>query len=209
MIKKSSQILPPQYEQCGVINIQQDPKKARMIAVANIWIFAVLLSVGFLIVPLRAALGSLDSVYSVALFMLRFVVTIVAWMLYIPLHEFTHAMTMKCLGAVNIQFHVSWNYACMGSKYSFFTRDTYRLIALMPLAFWSPIFLLIAAGSPREWFWPVWIVFANHLSGSIVDIFVVWYVSKWDRDTLIQDTGFDVAVYRKKDRTNSFSQSNC
>ena len=190
--------LPDGYSQKCIVDLQQDTKTATKVAIVNIWIFATVLAIGFLSVPIHYLIEGWNEKGGFFYFLLRIVALILGYLSYIPLHELTHAVVMKCLGAKKIQFNISKQFACAGSKDSYFGKIAHRWIAVVPFLFWTPVLAVIAFVVPKEWFWVVWLIEANNVSGSIGDIYVTWYLSKMPETVLINDTGFTMTVFDKK-----------
>ena len=189
--------LPDGYSQKCVVDLQQDGKTAQKVAIASIVIFAVVLAIGFLCAPIHFLIGKGSEESSFFYFLLRIVVLILGYLSYIPLHELTHAVVMKCLGANKIQFSISKQFACAGSKDSYFSKKAHRCVALAPLLFWTLVLAVIACVVHPNWFWVVWLIEAYNVSGSIGDIYVTWFLSKTPDTVLINDTGFTITVYER------------
>lgn len=187
--------LPDCYSQKVVVDLQQDAKAATKVAIMNIWIFAVVLAFGFVIVPIRHFIGNWNEIGGFLFFLLRFVALIIGYLAYIPLHELTHAVMMRVFGAKEIQFSISKQFACAGSKNSYFSKIAHRWIAVVPFLLWTPVLAVIAFSVPQEWFWVVWLIEANNVSGCIGDLYVTWCISQMSETVLINDTGFTMTVF--------------
>ena len=191
------QKLPGEYSKKSVIDLQQDAKTAAKVAMVNIWLFAAVLAIGLVSVPIRHFIGNWNETDGFLCFLFRVVALVLANLSYIPLHELTHAAMMKCLGAKEIQFNISMRFACAGSKEYYFSKLAHRWIALAPLLIWTPVLAVVSFIVPQEWFWVMWLAEANNLSGSIGDIYVTIHLSRMPDTILINDTGFTITVFDK------------
>lgn len=196
------QRLPDAYSKKCVIDLQQDTKTAAKVAMVNILLFAAVLAIGLVSVPIRYFIGNWNEKGGFLYFLLRVVALTFGYLAYIPLHELTHAVMMKCLGAKEIQFNISKQFACAGSKNSYFSKIAHRRIAVVPFLLWTPVLAVIAFSVPQEWFWVVWLIEANNVSGCIGDLYVIWYISKMSDTVLINDTGFTMTVFDIQNEQN-------
>ena len=121
---------------------------------------------------------------------------IAALLLYIPLHELTHGAVMFALSGVLPKYGLKLPYAYCGSTV-WFDRKSHIITALAPVVFWGIGLQVAIALSPREWFWPLWVLQISNLSGSAGDMWCVWELLRMKGDLLIQDTGVRMRVMRK------------
>ena len=116
--------------------------------------------------------------------------------LYIPLHELTHGLSMLLLSGVRPRYGIKLPYAWCGSDV-WFDRRSHNITALAPVVVWGIVFHAMIMLLPGEWFWPVFLVQLSNLSGSAGDIYCVWLLSHMEGDLLIQDTGTRMRIMRK------------
>ncbi len=113
------------------------------------------------------------------------------------LHELTHAVVMKAVGAKKVIFGFTGMYAFAGSKEDYFDKISYRCIALAPLVTWGIIFGVLSVIVPREWFWIVWFLQAGNIGGAAGDIYVTAVLWHKSVSILVRDTGVDMTVFDK------------
>ena len=134
---------------------------------------------------------------SFPMYFLRLGVVLLAYILYMVLHELTHAAVMKAVGAGKVVFGFTGLYAFAGSKEDFFDKISYRCIALAPLVVWGIIFAVLSLIVPREWFWIVWFLQAGNIGGAAGDVYVTAALWRKPSSILVKDTGVDMTVYDK------------
>ena len=156
------------------------------------------LGLALLLVPLAAALSLCPPRPSVR----GFIETWPLWaamlgmqVLYIPLHELTHGLSMLLLSGMRPSYGIRLPYAWCGSDV-WFDRRSHVITALAPLTVWGLVFHFLILRLPGQWFWPVFLVQLSNLSGSAGDIYSAWLLMHMDGELLIQDTGTRMRVMR-------------
>jgi len=194
MHTKSS--LPEGYREYFHLDLQKDKKTALKINVA-----AAVLMVGlfilahFAFVPFSAFIAEGEGGFNYV--MLRFAVLLVGYILYIVLHELTHAAMMKLFGAVKIRFGFTGLYAFAGSEADYFDRTAYIPISLAPLILWGIVFTVMLIMVSAEWFWVVYFMQVGNIAGAVGDIYVTYKTLRMPKDVLIRDTGTEMTFYSK------------
>ena len=128
-------------------------------------------------------------------------IMLAALLVYVVLHEATHAVVMRMFSREKVHFGFRKGYAYAGSE-ALYAREPYVLIALAPLVVWTIIFCGLIFVLPEKWFWTLWFLQAFNVSGSAGDIWVTHHVVRLPLDVRILDTGTDMTVYepvREKD----------
>ncbi len=191
---KAYRALPEGYEETLRIDLQKDKKTALKVNVGGTVVMILVLLIGNFIIPAKETVFELDF----GAFFLRLGVWLFLYVLYIVLHELTHAAVMKASGGGKVRFGFTGIYAFAGSNEDFFDKTSYRAIALAPLVVWGVVFFVTAFVVPEDWFWVVWLLQAGNIGGAAGDVYVTARLWKKPGSILIRDTGVDMTVY---DRT--------
>ena len=64
---------------------------------------------------------------------------------------------------------------------------------------WGIVLLVINLLVPEPWFWVVWLIQINNVSGAMGDIFVTVKFSRMPADILVNDDGVSMRVYARED----------
>lgn len=183
--------LPEEYREVFQINLQKDPKTASKVNIGAGIVMIVMILLGNFFIPI-------SELYEAGSFwdtMIRLGVLLLAYLVYIVLHELTHAAVMKACGGRKVIFGFTGLYAFAGSRVDYFDQTAYRCIALAPLIVWGIVFGILTFSLPRSWFWVVWFLQAGNIGGSAGDLYVTARLWKMPPSILIRDTGVDVTVY--------------
>ena len=147
----------------------------------------VLIEIGHLVVPVQALLR---------LGITKLLLMVIGVLLYLVLHELTHAVCMKYYGAEKVKFGYTGLYAYAGSD-AYFGKKPYIVIALAPVVVWGVVLLILNLLAGDGWFWVVWLIQVSNLSGAAGDLYVTAKLSKMSADILIQDSGVSMTVYER------------
>lgn len=187
-----TQALPTGYREILSVDLQQDKKTALAVNGISLIPLFLLLILGLWIAPI----GTLfDFSKGFGIYFLRLVAMLVGFIVYVVLHELTHAAVMRAYGARKLRFGFTGLYAYAGSMEDFFGKRAYRHIALAPLVVWAVIFGVLSALVPRDWFWVVWFWQIMNVSGASGDVYVTLRFLRLPRDILVKDTGVSMTVY--------------
>ena len=185
---KAYHSLPKEYRKILYINLQEDKKTAVKINVGAIIAMIALFIAGKLIMSGAKILD---------MGLIKWIILAVTFLIYMVLHELTHAMVMKAVGGGKVIFGFTGMYAFAGSKEDYFDKSAYRLIALAPLVIWGIIFGILAFTVSKEWFWVIWFLQIGNISGAAGDVYVT--VRFWNEPAsiLVMDTGINITVLNK------------
>ena len=114
--------------------------------------------------------------------------------IYVILHEFTHGITMKCMGGKQVKYGFTGMYAFAGSSKDYFPKRQYICIALAPVVLWGIIFAVLQVFL-RGWEWVVWFLQIMNIGGAAGDIYVTARVAGMSKTILVMDTGVSMTVY--------------
>lgn len=179
--------LPDGYGERVKIDLQKNKTEALLVNGLALVIMLVLIVIGHLVVPVQALLR---------LGITKLLLMVIGVLLYLVLHELTHAVCMKYYGAEKVKFGYTGLYAYAGSD-AYFGKKPYIVIALAPVVVWGVVLLILNLLAGDGWFWVVWLIQVSNLSGAAGDLYVTAKLSKMSADILIQDSGVSMTVYER------------
>lgn len=179
--------LPDGYGERVKIDLQKNKTEALLVNGLALVIMLVLIEIGHLVVPVQALLR---------LGITKLLLMVIGVLLYLVLHELTHAVCMKYYGAEKVKFGYTGLYAYAGSD-AYFGKKPYIVIALAPVVVWGVVLLILNLLAGDGWFWVVWLIQVSNLSGAAGDLYVTAKLSKMPADILIQDSGVSMTVYER------------
>ena len=188
ILMKAFHPLPDGYKEILHINLQEDQKTALKINVFSIIAAIVVFLIGKLIAPSSSML---------AMKLSSWLLLAAGFIVYMVLHEATHAIVMKAVGAKKVIFGFTGMYAFAGSKEDYFDKSSYRLIALAPVVVWGIIFAILAFVVPADYYWVLWLLQVANISGAAGDLYVTFRFWNFPPSILVMDTGIDMTVYDK------------
>ena len=177
--------LPDGYGERVKIDLQKNKTEALLVNGLALVIMLVLIVIGHLIVPVQALLR---------LGITKLLLMVIGVLLYLVLHELTHAVCMKYYGAEKVKFGYTGLYAYAGSE-AYFKKSSYLTIALAPIVVWGMVLLLLIFLVPPDWFWVVYLIQAFNVSGAAGDLYVTVLFARLPKHILVQDTGTAMTVY--------------
>ena len=190
-MKSSYQELPQGFVEKEKIDLKADKKLFLLVNISAL-IIGLILGVGMhFIVPIQT-IFSLDG--GPLRFFLRFGVLLVGSLLYIVLHELTHAIAMKAFGTKKVKFGVSATYAYAGSD-DYYAKNPYLIIALAPVVVFAVILGVLQFLVPTDFFWVIWWIQISNLSGAAGDFYVTARFCRLPKDVLIRDYGVGMSVF--------------
>lgn len=134
---KAYSSLPEGYKKILHINLQKDQTVALKINIGAVIAIIVLFFIGKQIMP---GVNVLDMGF------FKGIIFVISFLVYMVLHELTHAVVMKAVGGGKVVFGFTGLYAFVGSKEDYFDKISYRLIALAPLVVWG---IILGIPSPK------------------------------------------------------------
>ncbi len=192
MTTHTVQTLPENYREILHMDLQKDKKAALWVNGLGLVLTLVFGVLFHLIVPITFFF---DMEAGAGVYFVRLLVLAAGYIVYIILHELTHAAAMRFFGGGKVRFGFTGMYAFAGSETDYFDRFAYRIIALAPLVVWGAVFALLMALLPRTWFWVAAFLQLGNISGAAGDIYVACKLQTVPRDTLTRDTGVAMWMY--------------
>ncbi len=189
--------LPAGYTELFQLDLQKNKHDAVVVNVLAVILALVFAVIMHLFVPATEILHDLDAKDNT--YFLKLMVLLVAYVLYIILHELTHAAIMRYFGAQKVRFGFTGMYAYAGSEEDYFDRFSYRLVAAAPLVVWGVVFLILQCAVPRGWYWIVGLLQLGNIAGAAGDIYVIWRVSRQRETILVRDTGLAMTIFDREE----------
>lgn len=177
--------LPEGYGERVKIDLQKNKKEALLVNGLSLLLLLALGTVGGQFVSFSELIGM--GIYQLA-------VVVIGVLIYLVLHELTHAVCMKYYGAKKVKFGYTGLYAYAGCD-AYFGKKAYIVIALAPVVVWGVVLLVLNLLMGQEWFWVIWLIQCGNLSGAAGDLYVTVKLSRMPGDILIQDSGVSMTVY--------------
>ena len=188
---KAYHSLPDGYREIFVMNLQEDKKTAAKINIGGMIAMIIVIAARHFIVPIK----EFFNMESLITYFIRLGVLLAAYLVYMVLHELTHAAVMKAAGGGKVVFGFTGMYAFAGSHEDYFDKSSYRCIALAPLVVWGIIFGILSAIVPVPWFWVIWFLQAGNIGGATGDVYVTARLWNEPASLLVRDTGVDMTVF--------------
>lgn len=188
---KAVNSLPENYRQIYEVNLQKTPKMAFLLNGAALLIGVVLAVPVHFMVPVTTLL---DMSRGFMPYLIRLLAIIVLMVVYIVLHELVHGIAMKMCGTKKVKYGFTGLYAYAGSE-DYYGKGSYIFIALAPVVLWGVVLAVVNFFVPIEWFWVIYIVQIQNLSGAVGDLFVAFKFARMPRDILVKDVGVGMTVY--------------
>jgi len=173
---------PKGCRQIAVLDFVRNRKQMQAVAVLGIAATVVMIAAGLILVPFAPTWALLKANWW------AWLVAPAMYLAYIPLHELTHGLLMHALSGVKPKYGLKLPYAYAGS-HVYFDKTSHNVIALAPLLVWGVVLAVLERALPAGWFWLVYVTQISNVSGSMGDVYCVWYLSRLPKDVVVQDTG--------------------
>ena len=182
--------LPEGYIEIKRLNLQDDKKTMLIVNVLAVVLYIVLFAIAFIIRPFDMDLIVIDLIISL--------LTCVAMIVYMVLHELTHGVVMKYYGGQKVKYGFTGLYAYAGSSEDYFGTKAYITIALAPFVLWTVFFTILLILFHGTLYWPLVFLQVTNIGGCAGDLYVSYLVSKYKEEIYIKDTGIDVTFYGER-----------
>jgi hypothetical protein len=181
---KSYDVLPSGYEVSKDINMQKNKK---LFIGLNI---STLLS----IIPFIILFKALELEFELNI--LSYGLAILFSVLAFSIHELIHAMFFK-LGTNNkVKFGFHGFALSAGVPNTYFTKNHYIITSLAPLVILTALLSILSSlFYGHDFFISFYFTLAIQFSGCVGDIYIVYKVLKYPKDTLIKDYGIGMTFY--------------
>lgn len=191
---KAVENLPNGYNEIYAVDLQKNKKVALFVNLLAILIAVLLIAPMCFVVPISSLFSMEKGLQN---YIIRFAVLFVLIILYMILHELVHGIAMKICGTKKVKYGFTGLYAFAGSS-DYYDKTAYIFIALAPVVLWGIVLAIVNLFISVEWFWVVYLIQINNLSGAAGDLFVTVKFSRLPSDILIQDYGVGMKVFSKE-----------
>lgn len=190
--------MPAGYAERYRLELQKDKKTAIRINLLALLIAVPLFVLGHFLVPITTMLPFVDDAELLAGILGKWLLAMLCIAVYIVLHELVHGICMKAFGCPKVRYGLSLLYAYAGSE-TYFRKRPYLVIALAPVVVWGIVLLVLTCVAGDAWFWVVYLVQVQNISGAAGDLYVFFRFSRLPSDLLVQDTGMSMTVYTREE----------
>ena len=200
--------VPEGYVLVKHINAKSDKKQIIVYAVLSIVPLFIIVPALYVIagrVNGYSIIGDTDRVAQV----ISLLITLVAYFVYVVLHELAHGITYKIFTGAKLTFGLTITVAFCGVPDIYIRKKASVTSLLMPFLIFSPIFIGLIVGM---WFVsPLYgilagALFSLHLGGCVGDLhWILTYAVKFRRcNTLMRDTGPEQWLYIPKAEADKY-----
>lgn len=179
------------YKKIGRLDML-DPKHnivKRLNSFVAITIFAVCF-VGVLLNGILRSLGEFVGLYFVWI-----AVGIVLCILYIYLHELTHAAAILLIKGEKPEIKIRKLVASCGSPTIAFTKFQYLFVAGIPFAFYCLLLIPLCVLLPPIYFPIPFMPLVYNVFGSIGDMYMIYRVMRLPKKAVVIDSGTELTMY--------------
>ena len=180
--------LPKGYRTVAALDLMRDRKALVRVNALSMILLVVPLILGLWRHPFGASWALLKSHWE------PWIAAAAMLVAYIPLHEAVHGVWMFALSRTMPRFGLKLPFYAWAGSSVWFGRNEHIAIALAPLLICGAGLFLLERAVPEAWFWVIYATQLSNLSGSAGDLYAVWYLSKYPKNALIQDTGVRMRV---------------
>lgn len=129
-------------------------------------------------------------------FNLNFIYLLLIYLLIIIFHELIHGLFFKLGGKSKLKFNLQLQAASCGAPGYYYKRNYYMLIGLSPFLIISPILITLFFIYHKSLLF--YILLMIHTAGCSCDFYIFFELLKYDKKTLIEDTGIKMIFYNEK-----------
>lgn len=195
--------LPDGYDLYSVIDLKTNKKDNLFVTIGSVVIMAVMFIAAYFTkgVYILASIGWVKIIINI-------VIAFVGSVVYIFLHEATHAAFFKIFDTkcrLRFGFKAAMAYCASDGYYK---KAPYLVIGLSPLIIWTPILLIPCLLVPSAYFWGVFFIQIFNISGAAGDLYVAVKILTSPKKALILDNGTDMEIYATDLTKNSEGETN-
>lgn len=195
--------LPDGYDLYSVIDLKTNKKDNLFVTIGSVVIMAVMFIAAYFTkgVYILASIGWVKIIINI-------VIAFVGSVVYIFLHEATHAAFFKIFDTkcrLRFGFKAAMAYCASDGYYK---KAPYLVIGLSPLIIWTPILLIPCLLVPSAYFWGVFFIQIFNISGASGDLYVAVKILTSPKKALILDNGTDMEIYATDLSKNSEGETN-
>lgn len=195
--------LPDGYDLYSVIDLKTNKKDNLFVTIGSVVIMAVMFIAAYFTkgVYILASIGW-------AKIIINIVIAFVGSVVYIFLHEATHAAFFKIFDTkcrLRFGFKAAMAYCASDGYYK---KAPYLAVALSPVVIWTLLLLIPCLLVPLTYFWGVFFIQIFNVSGAAGDLYVTVKILTAPKKALILDNGTDMEIYATDLTKNSEGETN-
>lgn len=181
--------LPTGYEVIRKINLAEDKRINLTIQLCFIFITAILIGFAFWArLPLSNDLNPFFS----------FLITIFLVLVYMALHELTHAFFIKVFSGRRPSFRIRLPFLSVGSE-TYYNRKSFVIIAIAPAFIGGISLILLLFLVPTQIFISFYILLIVNFAGSAGDYVQAYIAINSPANVLLQDNGKETSLFMPSD----------
>lgn len=182
---ENSFVLPTDYKVLRKVNLAKDKKFNLVIQLCFIFIAVILIAFAFRTdLPLSNGMNPF----------LSFLITIFLVLVYMSLHELTHALFIQFFSDSRPSFRFRFPFLSVGSE-SYFNRKSFMIIALAPVVIWGILLISLLLIVPHQIFLSIYVLLILNFAGSGGDYVQAYIGITSPPETLLQDNGKITTLY--------------
>ncbi|CCW15578.1 DUF3267 domain-containing protein [Rhodococcus aetherivorans] len=175
---------PPDYRVHTRLDLKNDTRAAAAVRTVLVLTVAVLLGAAVVLgLPLRSGWGTAPTV----------VVTVVACLGYLAVHELTHGLVSRILSGVRPTYAVRFPFLTTGSD-AWLTRNAAVTVTLAPVALWGAVLVALLFAVPADFVLTVFVVTVVNFAGSAGDYVQAGALWRLPASALVQDNGHETTT---------------
>ena len=195
--------LPDGYDLYSVIDLKTNKKDNLFVTIGSVVIMAVMFIAAYFTkgVYILASIGWVKIIINI-------VIAFVGSVVYIFLHEATHAAFFKIFDTkcrLRFGFKAAMAYCASDGYYK---KVPYLAVALSPVVIWTLLLLIPCLLVPLTYFWGVFFIQIFNVSGAAGDLYVTVKILTAPKKALILDNGTDMEIYATDLTKNSEGETN-
>lgn len=195
--------LPDGYDLYSVIDLKTNKKDNLFVTIGS----AVIMAVMFIAAYFTKGVYILASIGWVKI-IINIVIAFVGSVVYIFLHEATHAAFFKIFDTkCRLRFGFKAGMAYCASD-GYYKKAPYLAVALSPVVIWTLLLLIPCLLVPLTYFWGVFFIQIFNISGAAGDLYVTVKILTAPKKALILDNGTDMEIYATDLSKNSEGETN-
>ena len=180
----NTNVLPPEYDSRTAVDLK-DRKVAAAIQLVFVVVAVVMVGGALLLDFPMSSGGNAWVTISVA---------VVLCVVYMAVHELTHAVLLWAFSRVRPTVALRIPYLAVGGR-GYLNRRSFVIVALAPVTLWGIVLVTLLFALPSQFFLPVYVVTVLNFAGSSGDYFQAYAVARLPGNALIQDDGKTTTVY--------------
>ena len=182
--------LPDGYDLYSVIDLKTNKKDNLFVTIGSVVIMAVMFIAAYFTkgVYILASVGWVKIIINI-------VIAFVGSVVYIFLHEATHAAFFKIFDTkcrLRFGFKAAMAYCASDGYYK---KAPYLAVALSPVVIWTLLLLIPCLLVSLTYFWGVFFIQIFNISGAAGDLYVTVKILTAPKKALILDNGTDMEIY--------------